>query len=155
MIRGPASDRAGTAAINPARSPSAGEGLPAIQIQLGDVGAYVCNTAARGGPGNPREIQTGVVLSECGGWSSCVRYTRNGLRKRARSNARSCRGMHVCAALISARSARLYGLTKRPKNWRRLSAAQFALRHMRFQANERPLQNPFSSSTSKCLSNCA
>lgn len=48
---------------------------------------------------------------------SCTEYSRNKLRKRERSNARSCRVLHVCAVLYLARFARQFGLTRPPSNW--------------------------------------
>lgn len=50
------------------------------------------------------------------GLSSCVLFTSENSRERGRSNARLCRALHVCAAVISVERGRAYTPTNLPRS---------------------------------------
>lgn len=80
--------------------------------------------------------RAGCCVRQAEGPLSCVRFTRNELLSRGRSNERSCRGMHVCAVRFSEGFAKRSGRRKPPSSWRPWSAAPFAPQHTRFRASE-------------------
>ena len=69
------------------------------------------------------------------GASSCVQTMRNGSRKHAGSNARSCRALHDCADLISDRSANTFGRRKPLSSLPLRSAVRFGLRPTKSRAS--------------------
>ena len=67
---------------------------------------------------------------------SCVRFTNERSRTRRKSNARSCRAMHVCADRSLAWLAKRFGQSKLLKRWLPSLAARFAPLPMKYPANE-------------------
>jgi hypothetical protein len=66
----------------------------------------------------------------------CVRFTNERSRTRRKSNARSCRALHVCADRSLAWLAKHYGRSKLLKRWLRWLDARSAPPPMRYPANE-------------------
>lgn len=67
---------------------------------------------------------------------ACVRFTNERSRTRRKSNARSCRAMHVCADRSLAWLAKRFGQSKLLKRWLPSLAARFAPPPMKSPANE-------------------
>ena len=82
-----------------------------------------------------RILSTSSSLSLAWG-TSCVRFTNERSRTRQKSNARSCRAMHVCADRSLAWLAKRCGQSKRLRRWLPSLAARFALLPTRYPANE-------------------
>jgi len=93
-----------------------------------------------------RILSTSSSLSLAWG-TSCVRFTNERSRTRQKSNARSCRAMHVCADRSLAWLAKRCGQSKRLRRWLPSLAARFALLLTRYPANENhpPSQSSLSS----------
>lgn len=90
------------------------------------------------------DMQISFVVSRRG--FRCMEHCRCASTRRERSNARSCRAMHVCAVLCSARSARRYGRSRLPSSSRPSSDAPCAPQLTRFQASAILPLNRFSPS---------
>jgi len=81
----------------------------------------------------------------------CVPFTNERSRTRQKSNARSCRAMHVCADRSLAWLVRRCGLSKLLKRWLPSLAARFAPPPMRYPANENHPRSRSSLSSTKSL----
>ncbi len=96
-----------------------------------------------------------VASLRAGRENSCSLCTRNAPQKRGKSNARSCRAMHVCAVLCSAGFARPSGQSRPRKNLLPGSAARCERPPTKFPANVIRQRNRCSPSSTRSRRNGA
>lgn len=105
-----------------------------LRNQVGTAMDFPIQHGAGVAPGPQDSIYSS--LFPWGGAVPCVPCTSARSRTLQKSNARSCRGLHVCATRRSEGPARASGLTRRLKRWLRWLAVRFERPPMKSPANE-------------------
>ncbi len=140
---------ANTASYDSSQIAVCGAGLSAPRGRAG------CGILALPRPtGQIRAPASSVILRQCCcvGGSACPEYCSGALPRPAKSSARSCMALHVCAEEILASPGRPSIQLKRQRNWPQKPECQSGRRRMRYQASANLRRAPLPSLSTKSLS---